>query len=175
MSDNRFLRVFIACILPLVAMVASCTETSSVETTSKLNVVNFDENMQPEYKNFKTFYIAFSDAMHRNDWISIAELTSFPFVISGELDSEGSVVFDQHGFVKSIGGILKEEIYVNINDELQVTNYRKVISDSANHVRVSDNEAQLFGMSFVNTANGWKLSRVSTHAHIVEKYAGGIQ
>ncbi len=49
-------------------------------------------NVTPtSYKDFSTFYAAFTTALASKDWPTLAEQTVFPFILRGELDGEGQL------------------------------------------------------------------------------------
>ena len=173
----RYSWIFIICILSFSAMAISCDEDSSKTTTHPANTVtksglaHTEKKNQLNYKDFSVFYSAFSSAVDRSDWEYLAKLTRFPFLLRGELDAEGQVVFNKDGFIKAIGKLFNEEIYINVNDELVATNYRKVIFNAKKKQQYVDEDAQLFGIQFRNKNDGWKLSEITTHAHIIEKFS----
>ena len=173
----RFSWVLIVFLLSFSAISISCAEDSSSTTTHPgsavtTSVLAHASNVpQLNYRDFSEFYNDFSRAVDRSDWEHLAKLTRFPFILEGELDGDGRVVFDKGSFIKSIDELLKEEIYINLDDDLVVTTYRKIILKSKNNEQVDGDEAQLFGIQFHNTGDGWRVLKITTHVHIVEKYS----
>ena len=164
-------------VLLFLAVSSSCAEDSSDKTVTNLTTVKSTSNLpdsdtpaQTQYKDFDKFYNAFSSAVVQSDWINLAELTRFPLILKGELDDVEEVAFDKNDFVGAIGKLLNEEIYLNIDDELVETTFRKIISDTEIKPNTDADEIQLFGLLFSKKSDGWKLSEITTHVHIVEMF-----
>lgn len=170
----RFPQIFVVCLLSFFAMAISCADnnvkstTHTLDTVTKVSQVHIKKDSQLIFYDFSEFYSTFSSVVNREDWKYLAELTKFPFVLKGELDDEEQVVFDKDGFIRAIDGILRENIY--INDKLVETSYFKLILNPKNLQYDDGDEAELFGILFSKKSDVWKLSMITTHIHIIEKY-----
>lgn len=145
------------------------TETTVVIRNQEDNTsapVNVKQNNQ----TIEACLTEFSTLLKSEDWNGLADITDFPLIIRGELDDEGSVELDRKKFVRFINEFFKEEVYLNINDELVAFTYRDLMIKPIDKPQVASDIMELHGFQFINKNQRWKLKQITTYAHIVEKY-----
>ena len=171
-------RLLISSILLLSATLTGCSENideaghqtdnqtqTAAQTSEQLKAAR---NIQ----SFPNFFQFFFTKVQNSEWTDLAEMSIFPFILTGELDADPKVILDKQGFINIIGELFKEEVYISFKDQLIATNYRNIILNRQQQLEIESDEAQLFGLQFVRVSDSWKFSGITTHVHIIEKYEG---
>ena len=170
---NRFIAIFLAGTLwsaagrannggePIGTPAAAHTQTDGTTAVAPTQQV----------QTFDAFTSEFSSLVKAGNWEGLADLTEFPLTIRGELDDEGSVEINRKRFVKFIGGFFQEEVYLTINDELVTSTYRELMIKPVDKPELDGDTAELYGFHFIRKNQHWKLNRIVTYAHIVERVA----
>ncbi|MDG9672183.1 hypothetical protein ONV78_30915 [Hahella sp. CR1] len=135
----------------------SSTSTAITQAQSSVN------KSEPEKESFSEFYNAFSTAIDKNDWRSLADLTHFPFIFQGQLDMEGKISIEKDEFVKLMPLFLEKETFINIDGDMFPTTYRVIaVTPLEESTRVYGEEADIHDFHFSIVNGHWRLVRVVT-------------
>jgi hypothetical protein len=171
----RFIVIFIASILWTTGCAKNKEEqvTSSSTVQSRASSVSTPVNSRQSDQSFGLFLAEFSNLIDSRNWNGLADITDFPLTIRGELDDEGSVEINREKFIKLIGNFFQEKVYLTLNDELVESTYHDLLNKPIEEPQVHNDHAQLHGFHFIKKNHQWKLKRISTYVHIVERFSHG--